>query len=137
MTDETREKMKDEILKVLNETLASGALIVAAREYDCDWENNNAERIAQGIFNSALENNNFYEEVRPWDKAMEYLAECDPSLKESLKLASGFNISEDGIDCEFLATLHKSKANLQRAQKELPKLMEIIETVRNYEQNND
>ena len=60
-------------------------------------------------FEEYLENSNVFDvDIIYYSTAMEYLAENDASLKESLELANELGYSLDNLSSEVLASLHAS-----------------------------
>ena len=59
-----------------------------------------------------VQDNNLYdEEVIYYSNAMEYLKDNDPSLHESIEIASEYGYKIEAINSELLATLLKSRNN--------------------------
>ena len=57
-----------------------------------------------------LQDNGFFNvEIIYYSKAMEYLKEHDPSLRDSLELAAEFCYSTENLNSETLASLHASR----------------------------
>ena len=54
-------------------------------------------------------NNGFDQEVIYYASAIEYLAENDPSLRESLEIASDFGFDPKNLNSEILASLLKTQ----------------------------
>lgn len=61
------------------------------------------------IYEMIEDNNGFYIEIIYYSRAMEYLKENDPSLNESLEIASEFGYTPDNLNSETLASLLASK----------------------------
>lgn len=68
-------------------------------------------------------------EIIYYTRAIEYLAENDPSLRESFEIASeyGFTLDSDNFSSETLATLH----NQRRLEEEFYQLRDEIDDLYN------
>lgn len=71
-----------------------------------DWENALEDSECEDEFNDAMEELIYQHEVIYYHNAMEYLAEHDPSLSESMSYAYDSCIDIRQINSETLATLH-------------------------------
>tara|TARA_R110000787_G_scaffold202438_1_gene313110 strand:+ start:458 stop:880 length:423 start_codon:yes stop_codon:yes gene_type:complete len=62
------------------------------------------------LFDDLQENGYFNEEVIYYSTAIRYLKENDPSLTESLEIATEYGYEAKNLNSELLASLHASKA---------------------------
>lgn len=61
------------------------------------------------IFSDLQDNGYFNEEVIYYSSAIRYLKENDPSLTESLEIATEYGYTAENLNSELLATLHASQ----------------------------
>jgi len=66
-------------------------------------------------------------EIIYYSNAMEYLAENDPSLLESLEIAKEYGYDTGSLNSELLASLLKSRKNLEDFNEFLERLKEELE----------
>lgn len=66
------------------------------------------------------------EEVIYYHKAMEYLAEHDPSLQFSLEMAKDFGCELENINSELLATLHTQDRLMSEIQEYRDEIEELF-----------
>lgn len=74
------------------------------------------------------------EEIIYYSNAMEYLGENDPSLQDSLEIASEYWYTLDGLNSETLASILKSRNNLEEFDEFLEELREKLEELEELEQ---
>jgi phosphoenolpyruvate carboxylase len=63
----------------------------------------------ESIYNTIQDNNGFEQEVIFYASAMDYLRENDPSLRESIDIASQYDYDIKNINSELLASLLKTQ----------------------------
>lgn len=63
----------------------------------------------ESIYNIIQDNNGFEQDVIYYASAMDYLRENDPSLRESIDIASQYGYSIDNLNSELLASLLKTQ----------------------------
>ncbi len=79
------------------------------------------------IFDMLHDNGFFNVEIIYYSRAIKYLQENDPSLCESLEIASEYGYTLENINSETLASLHASKDRETKFWEDVePKLEEII-----------
>lgn len=61
------------------------------------------------IYDELQDNGYFNEEIIYYSRAIEYLKENDPSLNESLEIATEYGYTKENINSELLASLHASQ----------------------------
>ena len=61
------------------------------------------------LFDDLQDNGYFNEEVIYYSSAIRYLKENDPSLTESLEIATEYGYTTENLNSELLATLHASQ----------------------------
>ena len=64
---------------------------------------------ADELFNDLQDNGYFNEEVIYYSTAIRYLKDNDPSLCESLEIATEYGYTTENLNSELLATLHASQ----------------------------
>lgn len=74
-----------------------------------DIDNIDHNNAYDSIYEMIDERGGFNIEIIYFSRAIEYLSENDPSLRESLELASEFGYTPDNLDSETLASLLASK----------------------------
>lgn len=100
MNTEIKTKIEDFLGKL--DTEIDVKYMVNIDDIDCD---NPYDSIYEMIEN----NNGFDQEVIYYSKAIKYLSDNDPSLRDSLELAHDMGYTADKINSELLATLLKSQ----------------------------
>jgi hypothetical protein len=98
------QEQKDSILKFLNNL----DIDIVITDY-VDIEEINIENAYEYILEVLQENGGFNVEIVYYARAVEYLKENDPSLKESLGIANEFGFSLDSLNSETLASLLASR----------------------------
>lgn len=79
------------------------------------------------IFDDLHDNGFFTVDIIYYSKAIEYLKENDPSLCESLEIASEYDYSLQNLNSEALASLHASRDRENKFWEDVaPKLNELI-----------
>lgn len=74
-----------------------------------DTDNIDFNNAYDSIYEMIDDNNGFDVEIIYYSNAMEYLSNNDPSLQESLEIASEFGYTPDNLNSEILASLLASK----------------------------
>ena len=90
------------------------------------------------IYDMISDNNGFDMEVIYYSNAIEYLRENDPSLKESLEIASEYGFELDSLSSETLASLLKSQIeieNFAELESEINDFFAELEEEENEEEN--
>ena len=78
------------------------------------------------LYNDLQDNGYFQEEVIYYSSAIRYLKENDPSLCESLEIATEYGYSTKNLNSEILASLHASKAKEEKFFKYIAPELEKI-----------
>lgn len=73
--------------------------------------------------------NPFDEEIIYYSRALDYLRENDPSLRESLELAAGMGYSAGALNSELLASILASEKNRETWSNHRDKITELIEAI--------
>ena len=105
-SDEDLQIQKDEQIIDLLDTLADKYIGDTPSEYlsiKTDLTDVN------DLFDDLQENGYFNEEVIYYSSAIRYLKENDPSLTESLEIATEYGYEAKNLNSEVLATLHASQ----------------------------
>ena len=105
-SDEDLQIQKDEQIIDLLDTLADKYIGDTPSEYlsiKTDLTDVN------DLFDDLQENGYFNEEVIYYSSAIRYLKENDPSLTESLEIATEYGYTTENINSELLASLHASQ----------------------------
>ena len=79
------------------------------------------------LFDDLRENGYFNEEVIYYSSAIRYLKENDPSLSESLEIATEYGYTTENLNSELLATLHASQKKEETFYEDIaPELEELF-----------
>jgi len=116
MNEETKTKIENFLKEVSPEN-------VYILDY-VDVENIDLENPFDSIEEIISDNNGFDVEIIYYSNAIEYLHKNDPSLRESLELASEYGYGVDKLNSEILASLLAS----QNAREEFSDLRDEIES---------
>ena len=116
MNEETKTKIEDFLKKVSPEEVYIPDYVSVN---DIDLENPFVS-----IEEEISDNNGFDVEIIYYSNAIDYLKENDPSLQESLEIASGYGYTTDKLNSEILASLLAS----QNAREDFADLRNEIES---------
>ena len=95
-----------------------------------DWENN--KDLSFDEIESEINNNNGFDlDIIYYPNAIEYLKNNDPSLKESLEIASEFGFSIDNLSSETLASLLYSQNERVKFYNLRDEINEFFDDLRN------
>ena len=100
-----KEKTKTQIQEFLKEKSLDNCYIL---DY-VDIDNIDLENAFESIEEMISDNNGFDVEIIYYHNAIDYLKENDPSLRESLELASEYGFEPDKLNSEILASLLASQ----------------------------
>jgi hypothetical protein len=105
MNTQTENKTETEIkLNLLENLYIENLNIVDFIEHDFEYIRN-----ADDLYEELNDNDAFNIDIIYYSKAMEYLAENDNSLSESIDIAVEHGYSLENINSELLASLHASE----------------------------
>jgi hypothetical protein len=105
MNTQTENKTETEIkLNLLENLYIENLNIVDFIEHDFEYIRN-----ADDLYEELNDNDAFNIDIIYYYKAMEYLAENDNSLSESIDIAVEYGYSLENINSELLASLHASE----------------------------
>lgn len=91
-------------------------------EIDLPYFADESQRSYEDLRNSIEDGDGFDVEIIYYSKAMEYLANNDPSLSESLQIASEVGYTPDQLNSEILASLlasQNARSNFQSLESEI------------------
>lgn len=120
----------EKTFKFLNELNTEVCVTDYVNIEDIDFEN-----AYESIYEQIQDNNGFEIEIIYYSKAIEYLQKNDPSLRESLEIASELGYTTENLNSELLATLLASKnaiedfSNLENEINEY--FSELLEEIQN------
>ena len=93
---------------------------------------------ADGLENKITYNSNpFDEEIIYYSRALEYLSENDPSLRESLELAAGMGYGVGDLNSELLASILASEKNRKTWSSHRDEITEMIEAINEADELDD
>ena len=104
LNEENRQKVTEFLRGLHTEIDPTDYINVEDLEIE-DFQND----IFDTICDTIQDNNGFDQEVIYYASAIEYLAENDPSLQESLEIASDFGFDPKNLNSEILASLLKTQ----------------------------
>ena len=104
LNEENRQKVTEFLRGLHTEIDPTDYINVEDLEIE-DFQND----IFDTICNTIQDNNGFDQEVIYYASAIKYLAENDPSLQESLEIASNFGFDPKNLSSEILASLLKTQ----------------------------
>ena len=105
-TDEDLQIIRDEEIITLLDSLADKYIGDTPSEYLSSKQDLTG---VDDIFEDLQTNGYFNEEVIYYSSAIRYLKENDPSLTESLEIATEYGYEAKNLNSELLATLHASQ----------------------------
>ena len=98
------QEQRERVAEFLNGLGISIDILGYVNPEDIDIEN-----AYESILEALQENGGFNVEIIYYSNAIKFLQENDPSLKESLEIASEFGFSMDSLNSELLASLLASR----------------------------
>ena len=107
-TQEDRQHAKDELMRDTLQELSIKYLGEDATDFYNDIEDLGSKDSSQ-IWEDLNDNGFFHVDIIYYYKAMEYLKEHDPSLSESIEIATEYGYNLENINSETLASLHASR----------------------------
>ena len=106
LSDEDLQIQRDENIISLLDTLADKFIGDTPSEY---LSSKTDLTDVNDLFDDLQDNGYFNEEVIYYSSAIRYLKENDPSLTESLEIATEYGYTTENLNSELLATLHASQ----------------------------
>ena len=124
LSDQDKQIIKDEkIINLLNE-LADKYIGDTPSEFLTKTED--LEDVNE-IFSDLYDNGYFNEDVIYYSSAIRYLKDNDPSLCQSLEIASEYGYTTENLNSELLASLHASKEKERQFWEDVaPELEELF-----------
>ena len=123
LSDQDKQIIKDEkIINLLNE-LTDKHIGDTASEY---LSNTEYLEDVNEIFSDLQDNGYFNEEVIYYSSAIRYLKDNDPSLSESLELATEYGYTTENLNSEVLASLHASKEKERQFWEDVAPVLEVL-----------
>ena len=104
-TQTKQEKQIDDLIKLFEDYAEDIDIDYILNYYEIGEDINNSDDLLELI----EDNNGFDIDIIYYSKAMDYLAENDASLSESVEIASEYGYSTENINSELLASLHASQ----------------------------
>ena len=123
LSDQDKQIIKDEKIINLLDELADKYIGDTPSEYLSNTEN---IQDVNEIFEDLQENGYFNEEVIYYSSAIRYLKDNDPSLNESLELATEYGYSTENLNSELLASLHASKKKEDQFWEDIAPILEVL-----------
>tara|TARA_R110002167_G_scaffold129423_1_gene312369 strand:- start:348 stop:776 length:429 start_codon:yes stop_codon:yes gene_type:complete len=123
-TDEDLQIIRDEEIITLLDSLADKYIGDTPSEY---LSSKTDLTDVNDIFDDLQTNGYFNEEVIYYSSAIRYLKENDPSLTESLEIATEYGYTTENLNSELLATLHASQKKENTFHEDIaPELEELF-----------
>ena len=104
-TQTKQEKQIDDLIKLFEDYAEDIDIDYFLNDYEIGEDINDSDDLMEII----EDNNGFDIDIIYYSKAMDYLAENDASLSESVEIASEYGYSTENINSELLASLHASQ----------------------------
>jgi len=104
-TQTKQEKQIDDLIKLFEDYLPEIDIDYFLNGYEIGEDINDSNDLMEII----EDNDGFNIDIIYFSKAMDYLAENDASLSESVAIASEYGYSTENINSELLASLHASQ----------------------------
>jgi len=124
LSDQDKQIIRDEQIINLLDELADKYIGDTPSEYLTNTEN--LEDVNE-IFSDLYDNGYFNEEIIYYSSAIRYLKENDPSLNESLEIATEYGYTTENLNSEVLASLHASKKKEEQFWEDIaPELEELF-----------
>jgi len=122
-SDEDLQIIRDEKIIDLLDTLADKYIGDTPSEY---LSSKTDLTDVNDLFDDLQTNGYFNEEVIYYSTAIRYLKENDPSLTESLEIATEYGYEAKNLNSELLATLHASKAKEETFYEDIAPELETL-----------
>tara|TARA_R110000851_G_scaffold78659_2_gene173530 strand:- start:605 stop:1033 length:429 start_codon:yes stop_codon:yes gene_type:complete len=123
-SDEDLKAIKDEKIIDLLDTLADKFIGDTPSEY---LSNKEDLTDIDDLFDDLRDNGYFNEEVIYYSSAIRYLKDNDPSLTESLEIATEYGYTTENLNSEVLASLHASQKKEETFYEEIyPELEDLF-----------